>query len=76
MSKEFVREWLISKGFQGLEGQVMPEMPDSFVEEVSNRYIELYEKISGKRFERANTNDVLSRIEKNILSALSKQMAS
>ena len=76
LSKEFVREWLISKGFQGLEGQVMPEMPDSFVEEVSNRYIELYEKISGKRFERANTNDVLSRIEKNILSALSKQMAS
>ncbi len=76
LSKEFVREWLISKKFQGLDNQLMPEMPDAFVAEVSERYIELYEKISGKKFEKANTLDILNRIEKNILLALSKQGAS
>lgn len=50
LSKEFVREWLMENGFQGLEGQTMPEMPDEFVEEVSNRYIDLYEQITGKTF--------------------------
>lgn len=50
LSKEFVREWLISKGFQGKEGQVMPEMPDYFIEEISNRYIELFERITGQAF--------------------------
>lgn len=50
LSKEFVREWLISRGFQGKDGQVMPEMPDSFVEEISNRYIELFERITGQEF--------------------------
>lgn len=51
LSKEFVREWLMEHGFQGLEGQTMPEMPDDFVELVSKRYIELYEKVTGKSFE-------------------------
>lgn len=50
LSKEFVREWLMEQGFQGLEGQVMPEMPDTFVQLVSTRYIELYEKVTGKKF--------------------------
>ncbi|MEQ8623692.1 MAG: phosphoribosylaminoimidazolesuccinocarboxamide synthase [Vicingaceae bacterium] len=71
LSKEFVREWLIENGFQGLEGQKMPEMPEEFVKEVSERYIELYEKITGKRFEKADTSDVNQRIEKNILKVLS-----
>lgn len=72
LSKEFVREWLIEKGFQGLEGQVMPAMPDDFVAAVSSRYIELFEKISGKPFEKANTEEVNDRIKKNILTALTK----
>jgi phosphoribosylaminoimidazole-succinocarboxamide synthase len=50
LSKEFVREWLIEHGFQGLEGQLMPEMPDSFVEEVTRRYIEVYETVTGEKF--------------------------
>ncbi len=70
LSKEFVREWLIANGFQGLEGQQMPEMPDAFVEKVSNRYIELYEQITGKAFLKAETGDLLRRVENNILSAL------
>ncbi len=51
LSKEFVREWLMEHGFQGLEGQEMPDLPDAFVKQVSQRYIELYEKITGKQFE-------------------------
>ena len=70
LSKEFVREWLIENGFQGLDGQKMPEMPDEFVKKVSERYIELYEKISGKQFERANLSNVNQRIEKNIMKVL------
>jgi hypothetical protein len=70
-NKEFVRQWLIQNNFQGLEGQKMPEMPDEFVQEVSERYIELYEKISGKKFEKANTSNVNQRIEQNILTAIS-----
>jgi len=72
LSKEFVREWLMDNGFQGKEGQVMPEMPDDFVQLVSDRYIELYEKITGKTFEKADETDVKSRIEKNVGEYLSK----
>ncbi len=70
LSKEFVREWLMSHGFQGKPGQMMPEMPDAFVEQVSERYIELYETITGKSFEKANTDNVLERIEANVLQFL------
>lgn len=70
LSKEFVREWLIANGFQGLEGQIMPVMPDSFVESVSERYIELFEQITGKAFQKADTNNILQRIESNILNYL------
>lgn len=66
LSKEFVRQWLIDKGFQGKEGQQMPEMPEEFVSEVSERYIELYEKITGEPFVREETRDVKERIERNI----------
>jgi len=70
LSKEFVREWLMTYGFQGKEGQLMPSMPDSFVEEVSTRYIELYEKVTGRSFEKAETTNILERIEQNILKAI------
>jgi len=70
LSKEFVREWLMEHGFQGLEGQTMPEMPDEFVEVVSQRYIELYETITGKAFEPADTNDIERRIIANVSSCL------
>lgn len=70
LSKEFVRQWLISNGFQGKKGQTMPEMPDEFVNEVSERYIELYEKITGERFKKADTSNVLERIENNVSSFL------
>ncbi len=66
LSKEFVREWLMDNGFQGKEGQTMPDMPDDFVNLVSERYIELYEVISGKKFDRADASDVNERIEKNV----------
>jgi phosphoribosylaminoimidazole-succinocarboxamide synthase len=70
LSKEFVREWLMEHGFQGLEGQTMPEMPVEFVESVSARYIELYETITGKTFEPAETNDIERRIIANVSSCL------
>lgn len=70
LSKEFVREWLISKGFQGLEGQQMPEMPDDFVWEISDRYIRLYETVTGKAFEKGSTESIQDRIEKNIVTYL------
>ena len=70
LSKEFVREWLIAKGFQGLEGQTMPEMPDTFIAEITDRYIELYEKIIGTKFIKSNSENILMRIEKNINEAL------
>ena len=66
LSKEFVREWLMENGFQGLEGQTMPEMPDSFVELVTNRYVELYEKVTGKSFDAADTTDIPARIRRNL----------
>ena len=72
LSKEFVREWLMANGFQGLEGQQMPEMPDSFVELVSERYMELYEKITGEGFIPASGGAIENRIEQNILDYLNK----
>jgi phosphoribosylaminoimidazole-succinocarboxamide synthase len=66
LSKEFVRQWLIENGFQGLEGQTMPEMPDSFVEVVTERYIELFERITGQPFEKADTSNIGKRIEANV----------
>ena len=65
LSKEFVREWLMSKGFQGKHGQTAPEMNDEFVNEVSERYIELYERITGDNFIKADITNVPERIEKN-----------
>lgn len=70
LSKEFVRQWLIENGFQGLDGQVMPEMPDSFVDTITERYIELYEKITGKTFEKADTSNINKRIESNVAKFL------
>lgn len=66
LSKEFVREWLMANGFQGLEGQKVPVMDDAFVNLVSERYIELYESIIGQKFERADASNVLKRVERNI----------
>jgi len=66
LSKEFVRQWLIENGFQGKEGQEIPDMSDEKVIEISNRYIELYEQITGETFVKANTENVLERIEKNV----------
>ncbi len=68
LSKEFVRQWLIENGFQGLEGQAMPVMPDDFVQTVSERYIELYEKITGDKFYEADTARITTRVESNIMS--------
>ena len=72
LSKEFVRQWLISHGFQGKTGQVVPEMPDEFVEEVSERYIELFEHITGERFIKADTSSIEQRILKNINDFISR----
>ena len=66
LSKEFVREWLMENGFQGQHGQKIPEMTDSFVKQVSDRYIELYEKITGEKFIKANASEINKRIEKNV----------
>jgi phosphoribosylaminoimidazole-succinocarboxamide synthase len=72
LSKEFVRQWLIANGFQGKEGQQVPNMPDEFVEEVSERYIELYESITGEKFVKADTTRIEERILKNINEFISK----
>jgi phosphoribosylaminoimidazole-succinocarboxamide synthase len=66
LSKEFVREWLMERNFQGLEGQVLPEMPDEFVQEVTERYIELYENITGEYFVKGDYSDTMRRIEENV----------
>tara|TARA_B110000046_G_C12999694_1_gene401631 strand:- start:29 stop:973 length:945 start_codon:yes stop_codon:yes gene_type:complete len=66
LSKEFVREWLIDNNFQGLDGQTIPDMPDDFVKVVSNRYIELYEKITGENFVKADLSDIHARIEASV----------
>ena len=70
LSKEFVRQWLISNHFQGLEGQTVPEMSDDYIATVSDRYIELYENITGDAFAKADLSNIQERIEKNVLAYL------
>jgi len=72
LSKEFVRQWLIANGFQGKEGQQIPEMSDAYIQSVSERYIELYENILGEKFVKADISDIQSRIESNVLRFLEK----
>ena len=72
LSKEFVRQWLMENGFQGLEGQTMPEMPEEFVQTITDRYIELYERISGNTFVKAETSDIANRIQTNVENYLNK----
>ena len=72
LSKEFVRKWLIANGFQGKEGQVIPDMSEAWVNEISDRYIELYEKVTGERFVKHDLSNLLERVEKNILTSLNK----
>lgn len=71
LSKEFVRQWLIKNGFQGLEGQSVPEMSDEYINMVSERYIELYENITGATFLKADVSKIDQRINKNVLEYLS-----
>ncbi len=70
LSKEFVRQWLIANDFQGLEGQTVPHMSDAYIETVSDRYIELYENITGKTFVKADVSNIQQRIETNVLNYL------
>lgn len=72
LSKEFVREWLMEHGFQGGEGQQVPEMTDEFVKSVSDRYIELYERITGEKFVRDESDDISERIENNVKNMLAR----
>ncbi|WP_035652435.1 phosphoribosylaminoimidazolesuccinocarboxamide synthase [Flavobacterium sp. ASV13] len=73
LSKEFVRRWLIENGFQGQEGQQIPDMSDEYIESVSERYIELYENILGEKFVKADIDNIDQRIEKNVLDYLSSK---
>ncbi len=75
LSKEFVREWLMENGFNGDKGQEVPEMTEDFINSVSNRYIELYEKMSGQKFEKVKSDDLLKRIEANVTTYLTKANA-
>ncbi|PIY12201.1 MAG: phosphoribosylaminoimidazolesuccinocarboxamide synthase [Flavobacteriaceae bacterium CG_4_10_14_3_um_filter_33_47] len=70
LSKEFVRQWLISNNFQGLKGQTVPEMTDAYIETISERYIELYENIMGEPFVKADVSNIQERIETNVLEYL------
>lgn len=72
LSKEFVRQWLISNGFQGKDGQVVPDMPCEFVDQVTGRYIELYEKITGEGFNKSDNSNIEERIKANVISFLSE----
>jgi phosphoribosylaminoimidazole-succinocarboxamide synthase len=72
LSKEFVRQWLMERNFQGKDGQYVPDMPDTFVNQVSERYIELYENITGDKFQKGDAADVLKRIENNVVNFLKK----
>ena len=72
LSKEFVREWLMDNGFQGKAGQQVPEMTDAIVTSISERYIELYEHITGEKFVKEDTGNIAERIEKNVMSYLNK----
>jgi phosphoribosylaminoimidazole-succinocarboxamide synthase len=73
LSKEFVRQWLIENGFQGLEGQKVPEMTDDIVNQISERYIELYENITGDKFVKGDAADAYSRIDKSIKQFIAKR---
>jgi len=73
LSKEFVRQWLIENGFMGKVGQQVPEMTEDFVKMVSERYIELYESVTGMKFQRVEAGEVEARVEKNILTFLQAQ---
>jgi len=73
LSKEFVRQWLIENGFQGQPGQKIPNMTEEFCNQVSERYIELYEIITGEKFEKADTSNLEERIERNVIAYLEKQ---
>ncbi len=66
LSKEFVREWLMKNNFQGRNGEQLPKMTDEIINNISNRYIELYEKITGDKFKKSNNNNILNRIENNL----------
>jgi phosphoribosylaminoimidazole-succinocarboxamide synthase len=70
LSKEFVRRWLIENGFQGKEGQAVPDMSEAWIREISDRYIELYEKVTGDTFVKHPTEEIAARVESNILKAL------
>lgn len=72
LSKEFVREWLMENGFQGREGEQVPEMTDEIVEQISERYIELYEMITGENFVKSKSDDILDRIENNTKNMLAR----
>lgn len=72
LSKEFVRKWLIENGFQGKDGQAIPTMTAEIVESISNRYIELYEQITGEQFVKNDSSDILQRIQENTQSAIAK----
>jgi len=72
LSKEFVRQWLIENGFQGKDGQVVPEMTDEIVQSISDRYIELFEKITGEKFVKAETDAIETRIEEAIKKYLNE----
>tara|TARA_B100001996_G_scaffold141014_1_gene107222 strand:- start:217 stop:531 length:315 start_codon:yes stop_codon:yes gene_type:complete len=66
LSKEFVRQWLIEKNFQGLENQILPDLDDNIIKTISNRYIELYEKIINENFKKGNIENIQDRIEENL----------
>lgn len=72
LSKEFVREWLMDNGFQGKEGQTVPEMTPEIVNSISERYIELFENITGEKFVKEDTSNITARIEKNVTEFLNK----
>jgi len=72
LSKEFVRRWLIENGFQGKEGQKVPAMSDEWVNEISARYIELFEKVTGRKFEKADSANKVKDVETAVLKALEK----
>ncbi|MFI5148695.1 MAG: phosphoribosylaminoimidazolesuccinocarboxamide synthase [Bacteroidia bacterium] len=76
LSKEFVRQWLMDKGFQGKEGQKIPKMTPDIVKSISERYMELYEHITGEKFVRTDVSQVMNRVEKNIRAFLSRKQTS
>ena len=75
LSKEFVRRWLIGNGFQGLAGQQMPVMSDEWVQQISDRYIELFEKVTGEKFERRSYMDITEEIDAAVRRELERMQA-